>query len=659
MKIFNAILAILLGANIFAQSMHDSSTVIYAWRLKNNYTSNSEVPLDTNLANFQIYNPIYRYSISNSFLSNLGSPSISNVFSDRDINNDVFFLNQYLPYLNTCENTEFYNTRKPYSYLYYINGGQSQNREESFRVFFTQNATPKLNVGFKYDLISSLGQYRYLNVKKNSFRIFSSYTGKQYVAHAAFNLNRMRNDENGGIKDSIFRVNGQTKSVKDIPTIFEGSGAPSYISDAQNRMRYYDLLLSQRLKLFTIGAKPDSLKSDSLKSFAEPILTYVFKINRASKTYSHDPNASNYYDTILHNPYKTYDSLSVFKMTNTIQLEFKTVFRNKVQAGIYGLLGNSYETYHLYSQGADSLKFAYDSSRFNPDTLTTLIVNAKKVNTYFELGIYGNFWRKISTRFSGALYFAGQKAGQTSFQGQLDSKFSLLKTNLEFSLKGVFENKYPDYLLNNYYSNNYMWSQNLNLENWLRLSSKIVAPSNNFELTGNYYVIRNYIYFNSEAKPENYPFILNYFSIKLAQTFKLWKFYSTNELVFQKSENQNVLPLPDFVIHNSSYIDYNLKFKSTGGELRTMLGVDIYYNTSFKGYEYSPALAEYYIQDKETIGDYPLMDAFLNMKLKKLRFSFKLQHFNSGWLGQNYYSSIHYPYGRLAFKFGIFWAFYD
>jgi hypothetical protein len=121
--------------------------------------------------------------------------------------------------------------------------------------------------------------------------------------------------------------------------------------------------------------------------------------------------------------------------------------------------------------------------------------------------------------------------------------------------------------------------------------------------------------------------------------------------------------LPDFAIHNSSYIDYNFRFKTTGGELRTMLGIDIYYNTSFKGciYEYSPALAEYYIQknENEAIGDYPLMDAFLNIKLKSVRFFFKLQHFNSGWFGQNYYSTIHYPYEKLAFKFGIFWTFYD
>jgi hypothetical protein len=663
MKIFSIILAILFGANIFAQSVPDSSTVIYAWRLENNYSSPVAFSLDTNLTNFQIYNPIYKYSISNSYLSNLGSPTVSNLFFERANDNDIFFLNAYLPYLNMSENTSFYNTKKPYSYLYYTVGGGSQNKEEAFDVFFTQNIAKKLNFGFRYDLISSKGQYRYLSVKKNSFRIITSYTGNQYVAHAAFNLNHLRNDESGGIIDSVFEKNSYSGStMKEIPTVFNGNGSPYYTSYAKNRIRYYDLLLSQRLKLFTISSKTDSLKIDSVKSFAEPILTYVFKINRASKTYMHDPNAPGYYDIIYYNPYNTYDSVTNFKITNTIQLEFKTVIRNKVQAGVYGLLGYDYETYNLYSEGIDSLNGTYDTTRFTPDTLITLNNSAIRENTYIEAGIYGNFWRKVITRFSGVLYYAGEKIGQTELRGQLDSKFSLFKTNYEFSLKGVFENKYPDYLLENYYSNNYMFNKSLNQENWFRLSSNIAAPSNNFELSGNYYLIRSYIYFDTNAQPENYDQELNYFSIEVAKTFKLWKFCSTNDLVYQFSENQGILPLPDFVFHNSSYIDYNFRFKSTNGELRTMLGIDIYYNTSFKGYKYSPALAQFYIQEKQEngmIGDYPLIDAFLNIKLKRTRFFFKLQHFNSGWLGSNYYSAIHYPYNQFAFKFGISWAFYD
>ena len=90
-----------------------------------------------------------------------------------------------------------------------------------------------------------------------------------------------------------------------------------------------------------------------------------------------------------------------------------------------------------------------------------------------------------------------------------------------------------------------------------------------------------------------------------------------------------------------------------------MLGFDIYYNTSFNGYEYSPALSQFYVQSSSQIGNYPLMDAFVKLKVKRTRFFFKVQHFNSDWFKQKYYSAIHYPYNQLAFKFGLSWTFYD
>jgi hypothetical protein len=657
MKVFIKIVGICFCLNVFAQPEPDSLTIIYAWKLKNNYSSLLEVPIDTNLLKFQIYNPIYQQSISNSFLSNLGSPLISNVFSDRNYSEDAFFINQYMPYLATSDNTNFYNTKKPFSYLYYTNGSNQQNREESFEVFSTQNITPRLNFGFKYNLISSKGQYKYLNVKKNSFQIFSSFTGKKYMAHVAFNLNRYKNDENGGIIDSVFHANYDF--IKQIPTVFNGTNEPYYTSDAQNRVRYYDVLMSQRLKLFTLSSKEDTSSGAKKRNIAEPIVTYVFKLNRATKTYDHDPIASDFYDTIYFNPYRTYDSISDFKITNTLQLEFKTTFRNKVQASVYGLLGNEYETYGLYSEGVDTLGSPYDTTRFNPDTLVNYNNKEKLSNTYFKAGLYTNLWNRVQANFSGTLYLSGQKAGQTSLEGVFNSKLIIFKKEFGFNVMCEVENKIPGYLLKNYHSNHFMWEQSVNPEYRFHLSSEIEAPSNNFGLKGNYYLIRNYIYFNSEAKPVNYNQNLNYFSIEVIKTFRVWKIFSQNELIYQISENKIVLPLPDFVLYNSTYFDHNFRFKKTNGELRTMLGVDIYYNTSFKGYNYSPALAQFCIQDNETIGNYPLMDAFLNIRLKRTRFFFKLQHFNSKWFEQRYYSAVHYPYNQFSFKFGISWIFYN
>ena len=217
-------------------------------------------------------------------------------------------------------------------------------------------------------------------------------------------------------------------------------------------------------------------------------------------------------------------------------------------------------------------------------------------------------------------------------------------------------------MLQNYYSNHYIWNEYqrvMESEKITNLSGKISTPSNKFELAGNYYLISDLFYFNQEAIPENYGNTINILTVELGKTFRLWELASENRIVYQASENQSVLPLPNFVFFNSTYLNHTFHFKSTGGELQTIVGFDIYYTTDYYGYMYSPALAQFYVQEDQYIGNYPLMDAYLNIKLKRTRFFMKLQHFNSNWSSKEYYSAIHYPYSAMALKFGLSWIFYD
>lgn len=678
MRRISVIFSMLICVTTLAQVEHDSTTIIYAWKLNNLYTKTEEVAIDTTLTNFQIYNPLYQHSVSNSFLSNLGSPAQSNVYNDRFYDFDAYFLNSYYPYFQTSDNTTFYNTKKPYSRLTYTFGPNVNvlQKEESFEAFHTQNLTPKLNFGFRYHNISSIGQYSYLKVKKNSFRLFTSYTGVRYTLHAAFNLNRYKGFENGGIVDSVFESK-EYDNIKLIDTKLDGTGPTDWDSDAENRVRSYDILISQRVKLFTLTSKVDTTDTDRARNIAEPILSYVFKMDRASKTYEDiNPLGSGYYDAIYFNTKNTLDSLLNFRMDNSVQLEFKSTFRRKVQTGIYGLIGNEYEKYSNYSlwdtsfsQLEDTLLTPFIS---NNDTLKGVSIDTAFNSTYFSAGIYGNFWKRVWADFSGTYYLAGYKQNQFRLDGVIKTRLTFFNKDFEFDILGSFENKKPGYLLEHYYSNHYIWDTEMKPENSYRLSSVISSPSKNFELKGNYHVIRNLIYFDQDASPKNYNQILNYFSVEATQVFNVWNIYSKNKVIYQVSENQNVLPLPNLILFNSTYFDYTFRFKSTKGELQTIFGVNVYYNTMFYGYEYSPATSQFYVQSDKEIGNYPLMDVFINIKLKRVRFFTQIQHINSSWFEQRYYSAVHYPYNQgldidteewrirlIAWKFGLSWSFYE
>jgi len=87
--------------------------------------------------------------------------------------------------------------------------------------------------------------------------------------------------------------------------------------------------------------------------------------------------------------------------------------------------------------------------------------------------------------------------------------------------------------------------------------------------------------------------------------------------------------------------------------------LNLYYNTKYYADAYNPALGVFHQQNEKKLGNYPYLDVFLNIKLKRTRFFLKYEHLNSGWIYKNYFSALHYPRNEGMFKAGISWTFYD
>ena len=464
MKFIISILLLLITCALSGQNKADTSAVIVDWKLTDHFTTEEPVTVDSNLTNFQQYNPIYKYSISSSYLGNLGSPVIQNVYTDRITKYDAFFLNNYIPYFFAADKLYFYNTKKPYTVLTYTNSNINKDKQQSFDVLHTQNVNPDFNFGLRYNVISSKGQYRFLNVKKNSFQLFSSYTGERYKLYSGFSLNRYRGDESGGVVDSIFASNVTFDLIKLIPTVFNGN-LVYYTSNVENRIRYYDFLVSQQMRLFTLATKEDTLNREKKRTIAEPVLTHVLKMSRATKTYvDKEPITPHYYDNIYFNLHNTLDSIANYTLDNTLQLDFRTTFRGKVQLGMFGNVGNEYQTYSLNSEWDTlfyKIKDTNDLKLFHPLTYSSgdTVKGINQKRTYSDLfvtaGLYGNFWNRVKARFSWNLWFLGPRAGQTSLDGTLDTKITILNRDFDFGAVGKIENKVPSFFLNTYYSNNY------------------------------------------------------------------------------------------------------------------------------------------------------------------------------------------------------------
>ncbi len=138
------------------------------------------------------------------------------------------------------------------------------------------------------------------------------------------------------------------------------------------------------------------------------------------------------------------------------------------------------------------------------------------------------------------------------------------------------------------------------------------------------------------------------FSASLQQNFRVGILKWRNKLTYQTSSNESVLPLPKFSIYSNLYIDFKV-----ARVLTVQLGVDCDYYTKYYAPGYQPATMSFYNQREMKLGNYPLMNAYVNMKLSKARFYVLYSHVNQGLTGRDYFSIPHYPLNPRRLLLGV------
>jgi len=87
-------------------------------------------------------------------------------------------------------------------------------------------------------------------------------------------------------------------------------------------------------------------------------------------------------------------------------------------------------------------------------------------------------------------------------------------------------------------------------------------------------------------------------------------------------------------------------------------GITFKYFTLYKANAYNPLISEFVLQNKQNIGNYPVLDFFFNAQIQRTRLYFKVENFTASFTGRNYYVAPSYPYRDLVVRFGLVWNFF-
>jgi len=606
----------------------DSTATIYSWKLSEYYDDYKLADIDTSLNGFQHYNPFIKNNYLSTNLGAIGSGMINNDFFNRqDFSIQFIFNSAYYEYFKTIKSTQFYDTKKPFTIIAFSIGPK---KEEVLNLLHTQNINKNVNAGFTFDMYRGEGKYYYQITRNKSFSIFTNIFYRRYTLHADINLNSVKLQESGGYVDSSF-FDGSAIKPTQIPLIMNINNK----SKSENHSRSF--FLSQKLNISSLSeiADKDSLLW-KIKNYNDvSCIVHSFEYKEQSRFYKEEIVDTLFYDNIYIDSAKTSDEVFLKEIINTLQWRINAKSNAKIRIGGRLLLGNEIKDYSYY------------------------LFNKSIYSNYAAISLFNQAGKILSWDITGKYYFNGFYEDNLLINSIIKKKFGEELDASSVSLKGSFTKTSPDYLLQNYYSNHFAWTNEYPMKEDKRVQLEYNNIKYKFYVGASIGLVKNYIYFDTLSMPNYCKDEVQIYSATIGKDFKLGNWYSINKILYQKSDRNEIVNLPEWMTYNSIYYQKMFKFKTSGGKLLTQIGVDLYYQSQNYISAYMPAIGQFYNQNERKLGDYLFVDFYINFKVKRTRFFLKYDHLNSGFTDARYFNALNYPANDRSLKFGLSWTFYD
>jgi hypothetical protein len=139
--------------------------------------------------------------------------------------------------------------------------------------------------------------------------------------------------------------------------------------------------------------------------------------------------------------------------------------------------------------------------------------------------------------------------------------------------------------------------------------------------------------------------------------FRVGKVFFDNQGTYTTGADSTnaTLRIPKLVTQSRVYYQTYVFKKALLGQV----GAELYYQTRFRGYAYSPSTQQFYIQDRFTIRDYAVANVFLTADIKAATIFLKVAYVNQGLDAGGYFTTPYYTGYPRRFQFGVRWRFFS
>lgn len=639
MKIYYFILFLLLKLNfLYSQEASDLSSLSRSMETQNDSISKEKTPpinkylifdqkgdstvVDTSLTlkKYYKFNYLRKDNLEKLKFSNFGQSynSLTYGYEKSSLPFSSFSSKQHA-YLKSSE-VKYYKVPTPLTELLF----KSVMKQGQFTdVLFSTNTSENFNFSIAFKGMRSLGNYQNILSGLKKFRFTSNYNSinEKYKFKTHYVSQNFENRENGGL------TNSSVDNFESEDNLFsERSKLSVKFEDAISHFLSKRFFLDHQFRLLK------SKKNNSL--FIGHIFEYettynAFEQNNPTPFYGSSATPINDKTQIktMSNKFYTYLSSKFFGNIKVSYLNYN-----------YNYLTNALSSSELgFNENENSISFELENTIFNHELrgkleknlfgdrlgdLINIVLVSQNKNFNYSLGF--NTLNKHP-----GLYFELFESNYSEIRwaNKLNS-VKINNINLEFNSRTFGSLNFDFTKIDNFTYFDLKDKSTLNDDQDLKLIPKVNQHTNS----------------------------INYLKLKWQKEFKFGKFGLDNTFIFQNvDQDQNILNLPNYIFRNTIYFSDHV-FKRA---MFLQTGLTFKYFSKYYANEYNPLISSFHVQNDKKIGNFPMIDVFVNARIKRTRLFLKAEHINSTITGNNFYSTPSYPYRDFIIRFGLIWNFFN
>ncbi len=641
-------LGLLLGAPLAgqAQIVDDSTKVLYGpktthiiYEAEVQHDSTRGTVIDTSLVHWPQQRFWFHDSTFQQDLGTVGSASRPLLYRPNLELGARLGRNVFDRYAREGSQAPYYDTRSPYSFFRYV---QTSAGEQVFEISYNRSLKKNFSIGLDYERFASnkvLGENSGTGLVEHNATTFSvryQTEDERYHLLASIVNTRHRATEQGGI---------QPLPTEKYPSdLFNYDREAVRLNFATNTDDRDELHLFQSYRLLGRG-----LTAYDILDIRRQYNGYI-DADLAGLNQSTGKSDLSFYPAALVNTTATLDRTTYRQAENTVGVRGHS---DRVEYNLYG-------RYRLYS-----LRESTQYSSVTPvGSITPL---PPHIEVYPQSG--GQLFLGGTAAFNYRTIYAVEVAGEYKPLGNTALGEYWLRGAIRtgpLSAEVLTTSYAPTLTQLRFLGNHYNWTNSFSNTNTNQLTVRLkqrlpFLAEHSIEASAAVVNLTDLVYYNQAGVPAQLSASKQLLIGFVRHRFRVGKLFFDNQATYTVGASDTLsegIRIPALVTESRVYYQTYVFKKAALAQI----GGEVYYQSRFRGYNYSPSTQQFYLQDNFTIRNYAVANVFLTAQINAVTLFIKVAYVNQGLdpYGYNgYFTTPYYTGYPRRLQLGVRWRFFS